>query len=286
MIEFRDKTDNEHTNLLDQGKDYATRAAAPLAAVLLQLKHYTAQSINAEEEQVDEAREHLASITESIVAPAITELPWLVTAQSSWSVKVAPKLEVGAIKFAAARQAFEAALEDAALAATPRKSSCEIDLPLSAFARNAPIMDLGSTILCGVRFRFYARRGCNCAASMSKAAGTVEGVMTLSSCACGLEFQVVAEPVRKALGVLYKACGVRARAVDDPVTTRMTILDDECDDEVLQNNAGDKGLVASRLDSTSNISVSSDAKSKNEANKQQFEKKNSRATAAPLSTIN
>lgn len=242
MTQFKDEVDCKHTTLLNHSKAFTAQATAPLAVVLSQLKLYTAQSIAAEEKKLSIARENLSSISASVVAPGITSLSALLTASSGWSKRVDPPLEVGSIKCAAARATFEAALADAAATITPREAVCEADIPLSALTPGSDAVELGSTELCGVRFRFRAHRGC-------KTDVGVEGVNTQ-----GFTCEVEAEPVSKALASLYKACGVRARAVDNLVFT-----DDELSDE--------NSKISSLCDSEDKKSVAQSSQSFKESQK-------------------
>ena len=230
MTHFKTEVDDTHTALLDRSKSFTAQAAAPLATVLSQLKLYTAQSMSAEEKRLAKACSDLERISKSVAAPDVTALAALVAASPGWPASVGPELEISNVKYAAARKAFEAALADAATTTTPREVVFEADVPASALATD---FALGTAELCGVRFSFSARRGCNCASKpLSSSLGvrvSGAGVEDVNAhCACGLECKVKAEPVWKALAALYKACGARALAVDKLVSTNN---DDSDDDE-------------------------------------------------------
>ena len=229
MTHFKTEVEDAHSALLDQSKSFTAQAAAPLATVLSQLKLYTAQSMSAEEKRLAKARSDLEGISKSVDAPEVTALAALVAASPGWPASVGPELEISNVKYAAARKAFEAALADAATTTTPREVVFEADVPASALATD---FALGTAEVCGVRFSFSARRGCNCTSKpLSSSSGVrvsgagVEGVN--ARCACGLECKVTAEPMWKALSALYKACGARALAVDKLVSTN----DDDSDDD-------------------------------------------------------
>lgn len=244
---------SKHTALLDQSKMLAVQAAAPLAAVLSQLKLYTAQSIIAEDKKLVVARDNLESFTKSVVAPDITEMAALVTASTGWPARVDPPLEVGSTKHAAAREAFEAALADAATGLTPRKAVCEADIPISELALGAKPVELGTAELCGVRFRFRLGRGCSCAKAnivrVAKNGNGIEGVDRQNLCLCGIVCEVTAEPSCKMLAALYEACGSRARAVDDLVFTEDHFCDDVAGDDFVMKDQDQIGSGRSDNDS-------------------------------------
>jgi len=253
MKHFLSEVDSKHTALFGRSKIFAAEAAAPLSTALSQLKLYTAQSISAENKKREVARENLLSFEKSVVAPQITELAALVTASPGWAGRVDPPLAVGSIKYTAARNAFEAVLADAAAAVAPREVVCEAEVPLSALVRGAKSVDLGTVELCGVRFGFRMRRGCNCVAGANDDAcrsdGVIEGIDMQNPCACGIVCEATADPVWTALGALYEACGARARAVDDIVFTN-----DDDDDDDDDDNASDGDISCCRLNDDAFVS--------------------------------
>ena len=128
-------------------------------------------------------------------------------------------------QFQIARDAFEAALADAALTLTPREVVCEAIVPLAALVRGMKAVELGVAKLCGVRFSFSARRDCSCATKSHKSSASfqrssqINGFGHCNACSCGIICEATVEPMQKALGELYNTCGARARVVDDLVPT-------------------------------------------------------------------
>lgn len=274
METFRDKVDSDHTALIEHSSTYAAQAAAPLAAVLSQLKLYVKQSKSAEDASLEISRINLAEFTKAAAAPHISALAALVTQSPGWPRRIDPPLVVGSIKYAAACKAFEDALAYAAVASHPRKAVCEADVPLSKLVRNADAFELGTADLCGVRFSFRARRGCNCVASpLITSSRNVEGNNTRDPCGCGIVCEATASPVWEALSALYDAFGKHARAVDNLISTE-DFIDEKDDDD---NKHSDGGVSCVDGSNTDTSKASTDNKS---GNKNMSGKKKNRNSAA------